>query len=135
MANGLRMTQAEFDRLRARRDSNRSDRLPVSHNRPSKQASYLEEMLAAHMQWFQVAGFEREYAFDAARKWRIDFAWPAQRLAVEVQGAVHRTRERFAADFEKIQALTLSGWRYLPLSSEDIRAGRAVSLICAALAQ
>jgi hypothetical protein len=29
---------------------------------------------------------EREYRFDAKRRWRFDFCWPEQRLASEVEG-------------------------------------------------
>jgi hypothetical protein len=41
---------------------------------------------------------EREYQFDSSRKWRIDFAWPDRKLAVEIESSVHRIKGRFASD-------------------------------------
>jgi hypothetical protein len=44
----------------------------------------LELLLKAH----NITGYEREYAFaqDIGRLWRFDFAWPKERVAVEVEG-------------------------------------------------
>ena len=58
---------------------------------------------------------QREYAFakDIGRNWRIDLALPQQKLAIEVEGMVHRTRERFMADMEKYNELTMRGWKLL----------------------
>ena len=125
------MTHEAYERLRAAITGPRADKpaKPVLPRPPS----YLEMMLANHLEWAQVHGWSREYRFDPERKWRIDFCWPVQRLAVEVQGEVHRIKKSFDADIEKIQQLTLQGWRYLPVSSADIRRGRAVDLIRQAL--
>lgn len=37
-------------------------------------------------------GAEQEYQFDAVRGWRFDFAWPALRIAAEVDGGNHMAR-------------------------------------------
>lgn len=46
---------------------------------------------------------------------RIDFAWTAEKVSVEINGwAYHRSRDRFEADNAKAAMLAASGW--LPLS-------------------
>jgi len=45
---------------------------------------------------------------------RVDAAWPAQRLAVELDGWTHhRTRHAFERDRERDAVLTAAGWRVL----------------------
>ena len=80
-----------------------------------------------------------EYPFDkqiegGGRRWAFDLAWPSLKLAVEVDGAVHRIRERFKADLEKRQAADRLGWRVLPVSPRQVESGRALELVRDALA-
>lgn len=63
------------------------------------------------------------------RKYRIDFAWPDRKVAVEVQGMVHRIKNQFQADTEKMCLLVVNGWRVLPVSGDDVRSGRAAQWI------
>ena len=74
------------------------------------------------------------------RNWRVDFAWPAQRVIVEVegirfdaQGGRHQTGAGFARDLEKYSALELAGWHVIRVSQREITSGVALSLIEAAL--
>ena len=59
-----------------------------------------------------------EYKFYNNRRWRIDYAFPDQKLAIEIEGGVY-TRGRhvrptgFIGDIEKYNALTECGWRLL----------------------
>jgi len=55
----------------------------------------------------------REFAFakDIGRRWRIDIAYPDIKLAIEVDGMAHRTRERFMSDIGKHNELAFRGWR------------------------
>lgn len=60
----------------------------------------------------------REYRFSTARRWRFDFAWPEQRVAVECQGGVwtngrHSRGAGQEADYEKHNAAVAQGWRVL----------------------
>lgn len=81
-----------------------------------------------------LTGWETEFRFHPVRLWRLDFAFPAERLAVEVDGGVHRIKGRFAGDLEKHNALTLAGWRLLRVDMKWIGSGRALETITAALA-
>ncbi len=51
----------------------------------------------------------------------MDFAWPEQRLLVEVDGfAFHADRSRYRSDRRRTNALVLAGWRVLRFSWEDV---------------
>ena len=61
---------------------------------------------------------EREYKFAPPRRWRFDMCWPAQRVAVELEGGVwsggrHTRPAGFEADVEKYNCATVEGWRVL----------------------
>ena len=81
-----------------------------------------------------------EYQFDAVRRWRIDYAWPEQKLAVEIEGgfygkgrecptcgrrevAGHTSIQRLKTDREKYNALTKQGWWLLRFTPEDLESG------------
>lgn len=65
---------------------------------------------------------QREYRFDPTRRYRIDFAYPDKKIAIEIEGGVF-TRGRhvrpmgYVKDMEKYSAISKAGWillRYLP---------------------
>ena len=65
-----------------------------------------------------LSGYAIEYRFDPTRRWRFDFAWPEERVAVECDGAVyargrHTRGYGFEGDCEKLNAATRQGWRVL----------------------
>lgn len=63
-----------------------------------------------------------EYRFHPVRKWRIDYAFPDVKLAIELEGGCwiggrHTSGSGFVSDMEKYNALTEAGWyllRYQP---------------------
>jgi hypothetical protein len=66
---------------------------------------------------------------------RVDFAWPAQRLALEYDGLWHRDPTQFAADRERLNRLLAAGWRVLFVTATDLRhRERLLARIAAALA-
>ena len=72
---------------------------------------------------------EREYEFCPGRKWRFDFAFPLQRVAVEIEGGVHRIKSRFKSDIEKYNTGTLMGWKILRYTPAMIKTGRPLEVI------
>lgn len=79
----------------------------------------------------------REYRFHPVRRWRFDFAWPSQRVAVEIDGrGRHQSVAGVRRDCEKINTAILSGWRVLRFPATDKRQAQewvemAVDLLCA----
>jgi very-short-patch-repair endonuclease len=90
--------------------------------------SHLEQRFLANVKMKRLAdGLRREYKFHPKRRWRLDFAWPEIKLAVEIQGGVH-SRKRSGhttgagvqRDYDKNNAAVLLGWRVLFFSSRDL---------------
>ena len=61
-----------------------------------------------------------EYRFHPFRKWRFDAAWPAIKLAVEIEGrGRHQTFAGYKADCEKYNEAVRLGWRVLRFPASD----------------
>jgi very-short-patch-repair endonuclease len=61
------------------------------------------------------------------RLWRVDFAWPDRRVAVEFDGFDwHSSREALRKDRQKRAALEEVHWRVLSIVSDDVRRHRDV---------
>jgi len=75
---------------------------------------------------------QREFRFDPNRLWRIDLAYPVQKLALEVEGGlyVHGRHQRvggFINDLEKYNRLTALSWRLLRFTRLDILGGNVTT--------
>ena len=81
--------------------------------------SKAEECLAAALEAEPLPGWDltREFQFDKGRRWRFDFAFPSQRLAIECDGLRHRTAGGAITDMEKCNEATRQGWRVLHFPS------------------
>lgn len=78
-----------------------------------------------------VDGMTREHRFHPTRAWRFDFAWPAARLALEVEGGTrsggrHTTGTGFEADAQKYNEAALLGWTVLRVTGAQVRSGAAL---------
>jgi len=79
-----------------------------------------------------------ELRFAPPRRWRFDWAWPAQRLALEVEGGVfirgrHSRGAGMVKDMEKYNAATTAGWRLLRVTPKQIASGEALDVAAKAL--
>lgn len=68
---------------------------------------------------------KKEYKFYAERKWRIDYAFPDIKLAIEIEGGIwnngrHNRAKGFIKDMEKYNKLTELGWRLLRYQPSNI---------------
>jgi very-short-patch-repair endonuclease len=71
-----------------------------------------------------------EYKFHPTRKWRLDYAFPEQKLAIEIEGGVwtrgrHNRGSGFLRDMEKYNCLTQLGWHLLRFTPQQVRDGTA----------
>ena len=125
----LRLTEAEARVLIARMNANAGLPAVVPEKRNLKlDPSRLEVLFAQQIAALELPPPVEQYVGAVpGRKYRIDFAWPAKKVAVEIQGMVHRIKGRFKADTEKMSLLVLHGWRVLPVSGDDVRSGRAAA--------
>ena len=81
-----------------------------------------------------------EQRFHATRRWRIDLlvgdasGWPG--VAVEIQGGIwtggkHGRGSGLVKDFEKQAAIAAAGYRFVPVTPQDVRTGVARARILA----
>lgn len=61
-----------------------------------------------------------EYKFFESRKFKFDFAWVEQKVALEAEGMVHRIKSRFHSDIEKYNLALEQGWRVYRASRRDL---------------
>jgi hypothetical protein len=79
------------------------------------------------------------YEVSERRRWRIDFAWPAQRLGVEIDGGsyiagAHSRGPQTTRDNLKRCEMAIDGWRLLRIDGTMIRHGVALAMVRRALA-
>lgn len=103
--------------------------------RPKSGPSELELAFAKQLVDHRMPMPLREFKFMEGRDWRLDYAWPDFMLAVEVQGMVHRIKQRFLADVEKLAYAQMHGWTVLLIAGQDIRAPRGVMWLATLLEQ
>lgn len=78
--------------------------------------------------------FIREYRFHPQRRWRLDFAWPERKVALEVEGGTwingrHNRGSSFEADCEKYNEAAILGWRVIRVTGSMVEDGRALSFV------
>ncbi len=88
--------------------------------------SDLEELFAQQLHLTKLPKATRQYLYLRGSKHTLDFAWPELMLGVEVQGHVHRIKDRFKADMVKRSKALLQGWRVLEVGGSEIRDGTAM---------
>lgn len=101
--------------------------------------SELSDVLSFHLRAAGIRGYAREYLFHPTRRWRFDFAWPAERIAVEVdggqwlQGTGHNSGTGRERDAEKDAEALLLGWKVFRFPTSMITDGRALAFVERAL--
>lgn len=81
---------------------------------------------------------ELEYRFAPPRRWRFDYAWPVQKVALEIQGGIftrgrHTQGAALLKEYEKLNAAAVGGWRVLFITPKEMRNGAVYRLIGEAL--
>lgn len=81
----------------------------------------------------------QEFLFHPKRKWRLDFAWPDQKIAVEYHGifgahkAGHQAVKSLQRDYEKANEAILLGWTYLVITAETVNNNKGLEWLEKAL--
>lgn len=92
------------------------------------------DALCRQLKMVGLEGWTREYRAIPGRRYRIDIAFPEQRIAVEVMGGTwangrHNRGAGYATDCEKACLLAGMGWSYLPVTTEQVHSGLALEWI------
>ena len=77
---------------------------------------------------------EAEYRFHPARDWAFDFAIPACRLAIEVEGGVHNggrpiRPDGFVRDMLKYNEAAAAGWLLIRVTPDELLSLKTLRLI------
>lgn len=81
---------------------------------------------------------EREFRFHRKRRWRLDWAWPLAKVALEVEGGVwtkgrHTRPKGFLKDIEKYNAAAALGWRVIRCTPSQLASGEIMATLKEAL--
>ncbi len=79
-----------------------------------------------------------EHRFHSVRRWRMDFAWPDHKVALEVEGGVysggrHTRGKGFEADMVKYSTAASMGWLVLRCQPKDVCMNEILELLKNAL--
>lgn len=90
-----------------------------------KKFNLLEERVLNILEYNKFPKPEREFRFHPKRLWRFDFAYPNEKIAIEIEGGVfvrgrHTTGIGFTADTEKYNEAIKLGWRVLRYTIKNI---------------
>lgn len=107
-----------------------SERLVKANMKTSK----LEEEVAKQIAASNLPEPEREYQFHPTRKFRFDFAWAREKVALEVQGGTwiggrHTTGAGLSKEYEKSNLAQIANWTVLQVTTDDVKHGRVVPLL------
>lgn len=106
-----------------------------------RRAPYMTPQAAHLAQLCQDAGLPEpvaEFRFHPTRRWRFDYAWPDQQIAIEVEGGAwvggrHTRGGGYIADMDKYNQAQVSGWIVLRYTPAQMRAGEWVGDLVQAL--
>lgn len=77
---------------------------------------------------------EIEWRFHPVRRWRFDFAFVDEKIAIEVDGGTwasgrHTRGPGYEKDCEKVNEAAIKGWRILRFNNKMVEDGRALAFI------
>ena len=120
----LRLTEQQFSALKGR-TKKLAAQVVAKPEQPDRYPLILRDQIVE-------AGLPepfREFVWHPTRNFRADLAWPALKQIVEVDGAVHRMKDKFARDIERHNLLMMQGWRYLRVTPQMVRSGEALTVV------
>ena len=87
---------------------------------------------------FDIADPVAEHRFAPPRRWRMDWAWPDHKLALEVQGGIfvagrHSRGAAMLKEWEKLNTAAAMGWRFLFCQPADLYRTETLALLRQAL--
>jgi len=101
----------------------------------------LSDRFAAQMSLANIPEWEIEHYFHPTRRWRFDYAWPDQKIAVEINGGTfmaagvgHRNGAHLHGEYEKLNVAQTLGWVVLQFDTKHVSTGEALTMLFDAMA-
>lgn len=96
--------------------------------------SNLELTLETHLKIHGLPEAMREYRFAPPRRWRFDFAFVSERIAIECEGGTrnngrHSRHEGYRADCLKYNEAIRQGWKVYRFTGDMVRDGTAINFL------
>ena len=93
--------------------------------------SALENLFAFQLDSTGLTGYVREYQAIPGRRYRFDFCWVKERLAVEIQGGTYSRGAHVRPlgvrrDYEKGNLAVKYGWKVLQFDADMVKSGQAL---------
>lgn len=106
----------------------------MAGKRNIKKAVAPDLFLKLLQQRFKDEEIVKEFQFHPTRRWRFDYAIPAKKVAVEVDGGVwtggrHINPAGYINDMEKLNTAASMGWLVLRITTDDRFAMKTFELI------
>lgn len=94
----------------------------------------LEKQFLLQLRAANLTGWVQQHRFHPDRAWRVDFARPDIKLAVEVEGGIHtggrHTRGAgYESDCEKYNSMVAMDWTLFRFTSRMVTSGKAIMFI------
>lgn len=75
-----------------------------------------------------------EHRFHPVRKWRMDIAWPKEKIFIEVQGGIfiqgrHNQGAQMLKEWEKLNTAASMGWRVLFCQPIDVTSSEFIDIL------
>ena len=134
MSNSVRWTEEQLENWKRQQKPKLA--APIEIIVPQPKVSKIERRFAQQLADNpDIPPHQRNYFPFQETDHELDFAWPAVKVAVEVQGMAHRIKGKFKRDIEKRALAMLAGWRVLEVGGDEVRSGRALEWLRALLAK
>lgn len=120
----LRLTEQQYSALKGRTRKLAAE-VVVKPEQPDRYPLMLRDQIVE-------AGLPepfREFVWHPTRNFRADLCWPSKKFIVEVDGAVHRMKDKFARDIERHNLLTKEGYVYIRVTPAMVRSGEALQWV------
>ena len=98
---------------------------PIPQHPYAERASTLERQAWILLVGEGIAQPTCEFKFHPERQWRLDFAWPLEKVGLEIEGGIwvlgrHNRPAAFTKDCEKYSVATTMGWRILRATADQL---------------
>jgi hypothetical protein len=108
---------------------------------PEQRKRVQEAARVEFVAWCRTSGLPEptpEFRFHPVRKWRFDYAWPVEKVALEVEGGAwtggrHTRGKGFTADMAKYSEAAALGWRLVRTTPSALYSGHTLDLLRRAL--
>jgi very-short-patch-repair endonuclease len=96
----------------------------------------MDDLLRLHCKCLLLPVPEKEFRFHPTRRWRFDYAFPKEKLAIEQEGGIwikgrsgkggaHSLPTNILRDMEKQNEAAILGWRVLRFTPDQVKRGLA----------